>query len=294
MIRLISKLLILLSSISVLSSATYATQDFSCFKVGTRLNIEAQPGGSSFERVLQVLQWSSKNHQARGRISDARYRNPSTNRGVGQGCYQYVSSFSGFTELGFRFGNFSPLLLDLNRDGFQFSKRGEGVEYDIVATGSVLPIQWVARGTDDGFLSIDLNGNGLIDDGGELFGEGTKIIESQNKKASNGFVALAQYDSIEHGGNLDGFITSDDAVWAELQLWIDANSNGRTDQDELRTLEHYQILSIPLEPRVVKNGFERFDDSGNLIPYWQWVDSGSSDLPSKIKLIDVFFAGINE
>lgn len=287
-----------LSLVISFSFPDLAKANGNCFNTGTRLIVEGVPSTSgilaSTQRELQVLNFSDGRHTVIGRLSDARFQNIETNRGLGQGCYRYVSGFSGFSERFFRLGNFSPLLLDLERDGFSFSERGVGVDYDIPGTGTALPIQWVDVGSDDGFLALDLNRNGQIDNGTELFGEGTEIIGKQGKKATHGFIALAQYDSASLGGNVDGFITKDDDIWNQLLLWVDSNADAVTQSSELLKLGEFQITSIPLEPKVVKSGFERFDESGNLIPYWQWVESSSDEFPSKLKLIDVFFAGISE
>ncbi len=81
----------------------------------------------------------------------------------------------------------------------------------------------------DGFLARDLNANGLIDNGGELFGTPTL----------NGFEALKALDS-----NADGNITAADAAFSSLRIWKDANHNGITDVGELTTLDANNITSI--------------------------------------------------
>ena len=101
------------------------------------------------------------------------------------------------------FSQCSPLLLDLGRNGFHMGPAGLGVEFDILASGEPLTIQWVAPDGDDAFLARDNNGNGLIDDGSELFGLGT-TIELTGEKAVNGFAALEQFDTAKLGGNEDG------------------------------------------------------------------------------------------
>lgn len=61
------------------------------------------------------------------------------------------------------------------------------------------------------FISTGLNGNGIIDEGSELFGEGTFII-GESRKADNGYEAIAQYDLPENGGNGDGVLSSYDSI----------------------------------------------------------------------------------
>lgn len=120
-----------------------------------------------------------------------------------------------------------------------FDHNGDGVK-----TGS----GWVKP--DDGWLALDLNGNGKIDSGRELFGDNTLLQNGQ--LAADGFVALAQYD-----GNSDGAITSADAVFASLRIWRDLNQSGVSHAGELSTLTDNGIVSINV------NGTSTNIDVGN-------------------------------
>jgi len=62
--------------------------------------------------------------------------------------------------------------------------------------------------------------------------------------AGDGFVALAWFDDVENGGNDDGTIDRRDAVYARLQVWKDADADGRTDAGELMPLRDAGILAI--------------------------------------------------
>jgi hypothetical protein len=94
-------------------------------------------------------------------------------------------------------------------------------------TGFGIRTGWVQSGT--GLLVLDKNGNGTIDDGSELLGAPAPI----------GFAALAQMDS-----NNDGVIDANDAAYSQLQVWNDANGNGKVDPGELETLAQAGIASI--------------------------------------------------
>jgi hypothetical protein len=86
-------------------------------------------------------------------------------------------------------------------------------------------------------LVLDRNGNGRIDDGGELFGNHS----GSGPGWANGFAALAEFDS-----NRDGRIDASDAAFASLRVWKDANSNGLTDAGELLTLQQAGVGSLSL------------------------------------------------
>lgn len=51
--------------------------------------------------------------------------------------------------------------------------------------------------SDDGLLAIDLNGDGIINDGSELFGSSTAMPDGSIARL--GFEALAQYDEMVMG-----------------------------------------------------------------------------------------------
>ncbi len=107
---------------------------------------------------------------------------------------------------------------------------------------------WTAGG--DGLLAIDLNGNGKIDNGTELFGTGTLL--ANGTRASNGYQAMAQYDT-----NGDGKLDAGDAQFSQLRVWVDANHDGITERGELKTLGQLGITSIDLHGlagTTVQNG----------------------------------------
>ena len=180
----------------------------------------------------------------------------------------------------------TPLLLDTARNGFNLGEAGRGVYFDILGTGEAVHMQWVANHTDDAFLAIDLNANGLIDNGSELFGSGTVMLQSGDR-ATNGYDALAQYDAGLNGGNSDGKISAQDAVWERLRLWIDQNADGISHRHEIVNLAQYKIRSIDL---LAKRSPQRLDSAGNAMPYWSWVSTERvPQLPDKMKMVDVYF-----
>jgi hypothetical protein len=85
----------------------------------------------------------------------------------------------------------------------------------------------------DGFIVIDLNKNGIIDNQTELFG---KDVNNEN-----GFIKIARYDS-----NKDGFISAADKTYDQLKIWQDTNQNGRVNPGELHSLQSLNIDKIDL------------------------------------------------
>ena len=131
----------------------------------------------------------------------------------------------------------SPLALDLDGDGVETTTVESGVYFDHDDNGFAEKSGWV--GKDDGLLVRDINNNGLIDDGTELFGNNSVL--SSGQKAANGFEALADLDS-----NSDGVFNSSDAAWNQVKVWKDANQNGEVDSGELLTLEQAGVSGINL------------------------------------------------
>lgn len=76
-------------------------------------------------------------------------------------------------------------------------------DFDLDADGSVESLPVLARGS--GYLALDANGNGRIDDGRELFGT----------QSGNGFSDLQQLD-----GDGNGWLDDADPAFAALGVWF--------------------------------------------------------------------------
>jgi hypothetical protein len=155
-----------------------------------------------------------------------------------------------------------------------------GVWFDLDADGTLDRIAWTQAGEPIAFLVRDLNLNGIIDNGRELFGNHTVLPTGQ--RVTNGFEALSFYDRSEYGGNGDGVLDSGDAVWPSLRFWIDWNHNGVSEADELYTLESFQLTSISLDYRTTN----RSDKYGNIFRL-----KASCQIRNKTRFAyDVFFS----
>lgn len=137
---------------------------------------------------------------------------------------------------------YDPLILDLDGNGIStvaidnkhfdkntfFDFDGDGIAH---ATG------WT---TTDGILVRDINNDGIINNGTEVFGDYT--IKQDGTRAKHGFDALADLDE-----NKDGKIDNQDSLFAQLKVWQDKNKDGISQKEELQNLTDLNIQSLNLD-----------------------------------------------
>ncbi|MGH8693518.1 MAG: calcium-binding protein, partial [Burkholderiales bacterium] len=128
-----------------------------------------------------------------------------------------------------------PIILDLGAPGISFSQIGNGVQFDINADGVADQMAWTAG--EDAILAVDLDGNGTIDNGTEIF---SPYFAGGTYAGS--LAALASLDS-----NADTMIDSADTAFANLLVWQDLNHDGISDAGELSSLADHGITTISLE-----------------------------------------------
>ena len=116
-----------------------------------------------------------------------------------------------------------PLVINLEGNVAQVSD--QTFFFDIDCDGVEDEISKLIAGS--GFLALDKNGDGIINDGSELFGT----------QSGNGFADLAQYDS---DGN--GFIDENDEIFDKLKIWC-MDENG---QPHLYSLKEKGVGAIGL------------------------------------------------
>jgi len=164
----------------------------------------------------------------------------------------------------------TPILIDVDGGGFRLT--APNVQFDLGNGPRVY--SWPESDSMTGFLVMDRDGDGLISDGRELFGDATHLGWGlEGPVAMNGFEALAVFDRPENGGDGDGLITYTDAVYSQLRMWFDRNHNGHSDPGELVSLDEVGIVSISL---AVKEGQKR-DRFGNLFRYRSVVKVRQTD-----------------
>ena len=130
-----------------------------------------------------------------------------------------------------------PLALDLDGDGIETRGADGKVVFDHNGDGIKTGTGWLRP--DDGWLVLDRNSNGAIDNGGELFGVDT--TKADGTKATDGFDALSDLDS-----NNDNVFDAKDTRFADVRVWRDLNQDGVSQSNELSTLAANNIRSISL------------------------------------------------
>ena len=133
-----------------------------------------------------------------------------------------------------------PLVINFN--GTSARLTDTKFSFDLDADGNAEQMSFVGAGS--GFLALDKNGNGAIDNGSELFGA----------QSGNGFADLSAYDN--DGNN---WIDENDAVYSKLQVW----SKDASGKDTLSTLAQRNVgalylgnVATPFDLKNAANAFQ--------------------------------------
>jgi hypothetical protein len=173
-------------------------------------------------------------------------------------------------------GYFSPLVLTFDSDATpDADKSSNFVLNKRYQNGS--KISWPSFNKHDMyFLAIDNNGNGIVDDGTELFGD--------NNGFSTGFANLAAYDL-----NGDGVIDEKDEIFKKLILWKDSNHDGVCKKKELRTLASMGVKSINLKYEVTRR---ELNGRGSLLGPGEFSFVDKKGVSKKGWVWDIFLANV--
>ena len=134
---------------------------------------------------------------------------------------------------------YDPIALDLDGNGkIDTLSLENGVFFDHNGDKIAFKSSWV--NSSDGILARDIDGDGKITSGAELFGNFTKL--KNGELAKNGKEALSDLDSDENG-----VFDERNEAFGQILVWQDFNSNGKAESGELKSLSEHGIKSINLE-----------------------------------------------
>lgn len=136
--------------------------------------------------------------------------------------------------------NVTLLVLDLNNKGIEVVSN-KRILFDFNGDGNKIGTSWIKQG---GILVFDHNNNGQIDNGTELFGDGT--LKQDGTYAKDGFDALQDLDT-----NKDGIFDNKDKNFNNVKIWQDFSQEASVGLNELKTLTELGIESIKLTSNLV-------------------------------------------
>ena len=162
---------------------------------------------------------------------------------------------------------YDPLTLDLDGDGIEAiaSNGHKGALFDHDKDGIRTATGWISK--DDGLLIYDRNGDGVVNDGSELFGDNTLL--KNGERAANGYQALADLDD-----NGDGKVDAADSAFAKLRVWRDLNQDGISQEGELLTLNEAKVKALNL---ANKNSDRDLGNGNTLAEEGTYTDSDGNE-----------------
>lgn len=113
---------------------------------------------------------------------------------------------------------------------------------------------------------LDLNGDGVVNNGSELFGNHSQTPDGS--QPLTGYGVLALYDLEVWGGHEDDVIDARDSIFGRLRVWIDFDHDGTSGPQELFSLHEVGISGLGFDYRQE----EIIDGRGSLLYYWCWAD----------------------
>jgi hypothetical protein len=197
----------------------------------------------------------------------------------------------------------SPIVVDVENDGFALTSLADGVSFDLDESGIPEPCAWTSPYDDDAFLVHDDNGNGIVDGAFELFADNSG---AGAQPPSVAFDELSTYDT-----NGNGRIDAQDRDFHKLKLWYDVNHNGVSDHngvsptfvwmspEEAAGVGYPYFAAMrevqPLSAKVrfidlARDDYEYFDPHGNWFRYSTRAARSTGTYPlNLVPVYDVYF-----
>jgi hypothetical protein len=199
----------------------------------------------------------------------------------------------------------SPIVIPLHGGGYEDAftnfDAGDTITFHLTEDPkTAYPMSWIARGAPYGFLALDRNFNGLIDNFRELFGNLTsqplaptilpngqrdypkyEKLPGHQGYTPNGFAALAYFDRVDKGGNGNGVFDPGDSAWTQVKVWEDTCHCGISSAGKMHSLDELGITEIGLK-FVEEN---RHDQYGNGLRFKGYMIQHGAH----VSIYDVFF-----
>lgn len=189
-----------------------------------------------FKHSHEIAEKENVSYQSSGTVKTADGQSIAFNLNFHLSREYYESS-----QFEMRFGQAlkDPLVINLDAKGIGFSGKTLSIDVDLDGVLDQMPL----LNEGNGFLVLDKNKNGTIDDGSELFGPQT----------GHGFSELASHDA-----DRNGWIDENDAIFNELRIWSFSDSG----EQELIGLKEAGVgaiyLSYAKTPYHFKTGDETY------------------------------------
>ena len=235
---------------NLLSSSSSATSSFSINR------IEAV-----YEETMSYVETEVTSFEAQGSVMSADGRKIDFKMEMGMSrAYAEVQGTRRYSEFNFK----DPLVVNLEGDAKDITT--EKYDFDIDGDGEKDKISFAGRGS--GFLALDKNGDGKINDGTELFGT----------RSGDGFSDLAAYDD---DGN--GWIDENDKIFMKLLVW----SKDKDGNDELVPIAKKGIGAIYLGRANTEFSIKDMDNNTQAVVRKTGIFLKESGEAGSIKQIDL-------
>ncbi len=143
--------------------------------------------------------------------------------------------------------------------------RQQVARFDVDGDGFREATQWVSPV--DALLGIDRSGNGVLDDGSELFHAPDVPFDQ------HGLPSLAYFDA-----NGDGLINRDDPVYRQLRLWVDLDGDGSSGSLEVFDMDLRPVglpVGLPADQPASAMAIDAIDLTNHTV---RFADGGHADM----------------
>ena len=212
-----------------------------------------------YEETISYVETEVTSFEAQGSVMSADGRRIDFKMEMGM-AYAEVRGTRRYSEFNFK----DPLVVNLEGDAKDITTRK--YDFDIDGDGEKDKISFAGRGS--GFLALDKNGDGKINDGTELFGT----------RSGDGFSDLAAYDD---DGN--GWIDENDKIFMKLLVW----SKDKDGEDELVPIAKKGIGAIYLGRTNTEFSIKDMDNNTQAVVRKTGIFLKESGEAGSIKQIDL-------